>query len=158
MIKTNVNWVNSFNSLSPTDMVNYLLKTLYAIISTHSPKKTIRINDRDPPLLTSDLNFEIERRHRIYRRYIRRGRSQEDWNLVRNIQFENNKSIAEAKHIFYSKLGNKLSDPRIGVKSYWSILNKLAHKRKFANIPPILENGLFITNLEAKENLFNDYL
>ena len=51
----------------------------------------------------------------------------------------------------------KLSDPNIGVKYYWNILNKLIDKKKFTNIPPILENGLFVTNLEAKGNLFNDY-
>ena len=38
-----------------------------------------------------------------------------------------------------------------------NILNKLIDKTKFTNIPPILENGLFVTNLEAKANLFNDY-
>ena len=50
-----------------------------------------------------------------------------------------------------------MSDPNIGVKYYWNILNKLIDKKKFTNIPPILENGLFVTNLEAKANLFNDY-
>ena len=154
---TNVNWVNSFNSLSPTEMVDYLTRTLYAIVSFHIPNETIRINDKDPPWLTKSLKTAIKRKHRVYRRYIRRGRKQEDWSLVRNLQFENSKKIAEAKNTFYSKLGNKLSDPHIGVKSYWSILKKLVDKKKFANIPPILENGLFITNLEAKANLFNDY-
>ncbi len=76
-------------------MVNYLTKTLYAIISNHIPNKTIRINDKDPPGLTPDLKTAIKRKHRIYRWYIKRGRKQEEWNLVRNIQFENSKSIAK---------------------------------------------------------------
>ena len=71
-------------------------------------------------------------------------------NLVRNIQLKNTRKIIESKKKNYSKLGKKLSDPHIGVKSHWSILNKLIHKKKFTNIPPILENGLFVSNLEAK--------
>ena len=85
---TNVDWVNSFNALSPTEMVDYLTKTLYAIFSTHIPNETIKINDKNPPWLTPDLKSAIRRKHRVYRMYIRRGRKQEDWNLVRNIQFE----------------------------------------------------------------------
>ena len=33
----------------------------------------------------------------------------------------------------------------------------LIDKKKFVNIPPILENGLFATNPEAKANLFATY-
>ena len=126
-------------------------------MSLYIPNETIRINDKDPPWLTSELKTAIKRKHRLYRKFIRRGRKQEDWNLVRNIQLENTRKIIEAKDKYHSKLGKKLSDPNIGVKYYWNILNKLIDKKKFANIPPILENGLFVTNLEAKANLFNDY-
>ena len=138
-------------------MVEHFTKTLNAIMSLYIPNETIRINDKDPPWLTSELKTAIKRKHRLYRRFIRRGRKQEDWNLVRNIQLENTRKIIEAKDKYYSKLGKKLSDPNIGLKYYWNILNKLIDKKKFTNIPPILENGLFVTNLEAKANQFNDY-
>ena len=153
----NVDWVSSPNPLSPSEMVEHFTKTLYAIMSLYIPNETIRINDKDPPWLTSELKTAIKRKHRLYRRFIRRGRKQEDWNLVRNIQLESTRKIIEAKDKYYLKLGKKLSDPNIGVKYYWNILNKLIDKKKFTNIPPILENGLFATNLEAKANLFNDY-
>ena len=45
----------------------------------------------------------------------------------------------------------------IGVKLYWNTLNKVIEKKKFVNILPILESGVFVCNLEAKGNLFNDY-
>ena len=153
----NVNWVKSLNPLTPSEMVDHFTKTLYAIMSRYLPNETIKINDKDPPWLTSELKTAIKRKHRLYRRFIRRGRNQEDWNLVRSIQLENTRKIIEAKEKCYSKLGKKLSDPHIGVKSYWNILNKLIDKKKFTNIPPILENCLFVTNLEAKANLFDDY-
>ena len=152
----NVDWVNSLSPLTPSEMVENFTKTLYAILSLYIPSETIRINDKDPPWLTSELKTAIKRKHRLYRRFIRRGRNQEDWNLVRNIQLENARKIIEAKDKYYSKLGKKLSDPHIGVKYYWNILNKFIDNKKFMNIPPILENGIFVINLEAKANLFND--
>ena len=36
-------------------------------------------------------------------------------------------------------------------------MNKLIDKQTFVNIPPILENGLFVTNIKAKASLFNNY-
>ena len=78
----NVDWVNSLNPLIPSEMVDHLTKTLYAIMSLYIPNETITINDKDPPWLTSELKTAIKRKHRLYRRFIRRGRNQEDWNLV----------------------------------------------------------------------------
>ena len=80
-------------------------------MSLYIPNETIRINDKDPPWLTSQLKTSIKRRHRLYRGFIRRGRNKEDWNLVRNIQLENTRKIIEAKDKYCSKLGKKFSDP-----------------------------------------------
>ena len=37
------------------------------------------------------------------------------------------------------------------------MLNRIIQKKKFSNIPPLLENGLFVTNIDTKANIFNDY-
>ena len=50
----------------------------------------------------------------------------------------------------------KLADPGQGVKAYWSALNRLINKKKVVNISPLLENGIFVTNVHAKANVFND--
>ena len=152
-----VNWVSNLNPLGPSEVVDYFAMTLYKIMSLYIPNESIKINDKDPPWLTHELTTAIKRKHRVYKKFVRHGRNQEDWTFVRNLQLENTKKIIEAKNKYFFKLGKKLSDPHIGVKSYWSILNKLIDKKKFVNIPPILENGLFVTNLKAKASLFNNY-
>ena len=42
---------------------------------------------------------------------------------------------------------------------YWVTLNKIINKKKFSNIPrpPLLENGVFVTNFQTKANIFNDH-
>ena len=51
-----------------------------------------------------------------------------------------------------------MADPGQGVKAYLSALNRLINKKKVVNIPPLLENGIFVTNVQAKANVFNNFL
>ena len=50
-----------------------------------------------------------------------------------------------------------MSDPTQGVKAYWAVLNRLVNKYKVRNIPPLLENALFVSNLEQKAAILNYY-
>ena len=54
-------------------------------------------------------------------------------------------------------MGRKLSDPSQGKKAYWVILNRLINKKKVLNIPPLLENGMFETNIRMKANILNQH-
>ena len=65
--------------------------------------------------------------------------------------------ITIAKDNYFASLGRKLSNPAIGIKTYWSTLNKIVNKKKVTNIPPLLENGLFVTNFQNKAEIFNNY-
>ena len=132
-------------------------ENLLKVLSLHMPNKIIKINDKDAPWITPELKSAIRRKHRVFRKYVRRGRSHEDWKTVKEIQAENSKKILNAKNSYYLKLGKKLSDPCIGIKEYWSVLNRMIQKKKFSNIPPLLENGLFVTNIDTKANIFNEY-
>ena len=52
---------------------------------------------------------------------------------------------------------SKLSDPANGVKAYWSTLNKIINQNKVTNIPPLLENGVFVKNFQTKADIFNKF-
>ena len=45
----------------------------------------------------------------------------------------------------------------MGIKTYWRTLHKIINKKQVMNIPPILLDGVFITNFQNKANLFNDF-
>ena len=48
------------------------------------------------------------------------------------------------------------SDPSAGTKSYRTTLKNILNKKKNSVIPPLLENGVFITNFQAKADIFNE--
>ena len=50
-----------------------------------------------------------------------------------------------------------LSDPTTGEKVFWSTFKKLSNKKKITNIPPIIDNNLYVTNFAQKATLLNDY-
>ena len=76
---------------------------------------------------------------------------------MRKVRNETFSKITRAKDEYFSNLGKKLSDPTNGIKSYWATLNKIINNKKFSNIPPLLENGVFVTNFRTKANIFNDH-
>ena len=73
-----VNWVNNLNPLGPSEMVDYFTTTLYKSISLHIPNESIKISDKDPPWLTHEPKTAIKQNHRVCKKFVRRGRNQED--------------------------------------------------------------------------------
>ena len=54
-------------------------------------------------------------------------------------------------------LGDELSDPKTGPKNFWTALKNVVNKNKYTNIPPIIENNIYISNFHLKANIFNDH-
>ena len=93
----------------------------------------------------------------VYNKYVRRGHRPDEWDNVRLIRNDTSKMITIAKDNSFASLGQRLSNHAIGIKTYWSTLNKIINKKKATNIPPLLENGLFVTNFQNKAEIFNNY-
>ena len=70
---------------------------------------------------------------------------------------ETSELIIASKEKYFQEQGNKLLDPTIGPKKYWSILNTFLQKNKITIIPPLWENGNFVNDYSIKANIFNDY-
>ena len=51
----------------------------------------------------------------------------------------------------------EVSNPRTTCKKYWTCLKRLLNKNKASIIPPILNNGVFVTDIAQKCTLFNSY-
>ena len=152
-----INWESKFDGLGSEEMADIFTDNLLSTLSANIPNREIKCNDKDPPWVTPALKTAIKRKHRLHRNFVRRGRNTADWERVRAARNETSKLITSAKEKYLSSLGQKLSDPNQGKKSYWSILNKLINKKCAVNIPPLLENGLFVTNTQSNAAMLNDY-
>ena len=70
---------------------------------------------------------------------------------------DGSKLIEDAKRNYCLKAGQTLADPGTSSKTYWTLINTVLNKVKIPIIPPLLENGLFVTDFTEKAQLFNDY-
>ena len=58
--------------------------------------------------------------------------------------------ITTAKDNYFASLGRKLSNPAIGIKTYWSTLNKIVNKKKVTNIPHYLQKDYLLLTFRIK--------
>ena len=65
--------------------------------------------------------------------------------------------VEDAKHKYFANVGRTLSDPSTGTKKYWCLINKILNKAKIPEIPPLLENDIFVLDFSSKAQIFNDY-
>ena len=154
---SSINWYEMFDGLDVTQAVDLFTTLFLSVIACHVPNREITCSDRDAPWITDDVKKTVKRKHRVYRRYVKRGRKPEDWTRVKQVKNDATKMITDAKNKYYSRLGEKLCDPNVGIKTYWKALHKIINKKQVMNIPPILVNGVFITNFQNKANLFNEF-
>ena len=64
---------------------------LMEIFSKHISNKIIACNDRDAPWITPKLKTAIKRKARVYRKWVKRGRVENDHAKVREVQNITNK-------------------------------------------------------------------
>ena len=64
--------------------------------------------------------------------------------------------IENAKRNYFMNVGKSLAQ-KTSTKVYWSLINKVLNKSRIPPIPPLLENGEFVTDFAEKAQLFNDH-
>ena len=138
-------------------MTDLFISRLHFILSQRIPNTTVKFNEKDPPWLNSQTKTATKRKHRVYGKYWMHGRKLVDWNHVKIIRNKASKMITAAKEQYYVKLGQKPSKPQADAKTYWSVFNRILNKTAFVAIPPLLENGLFVTNIKKKATSLNNY-
>ena len=98
-------------------------------MSQFIPNKIITINERDPPWLTKGIKNNIKSKHRAYHKFLSSGSRPEEKEHINRLRNETNRLIVNAKDEYFYNLGQKLSGPSLGPKSYWTVLNKILNKK-----------------------------
>ena len=52
---------------------------------------------------------------------------------------------------------SKLADSHTAPKTYWTLLNRLLYNKKIPAIPPLLDDGKFVSDFYEKSNIFNNF-
>ena len=154
---SNFNWDKAFEKLSTNDQVKLFTDTLLNIFRNFIPHETIKSKAKDPPWMNGEIKSALRRKNRLYKKFTSGSMRNQDKTQLNEVTDFTQNLISSAKENYYMRIGEKLNNPAIGSKTYWSILNRVLDKIKIPLIPPILFNNSFITDFKEKANIFNLY-
>ena len=117
--------------------------------------KTIR--PRQAPWVTQTVKNFLRKKNPAYKSFERSGQPDDKLEGIQKMITEGPKLIEDATRNYFLKAGNTLANPRTSNRTYWYLINTVLNKVKMPIIPPLLENGLFVTYLTEKAQLCNDY-
>ena len=147
-------WSDAFLNLNIDQMVELYTSTLLSFAKKHIPFKIATISDKDAPWLNNDIKNAIKKNKRLVKNW-KKNKTPGDTNIKNRSQRDLHKLITEAKSKYIEDLGRKISDPNTGSKIFWSAYKRLINNKKITNIPPLLDNGSFISNFKDKAARFN---
>ena len=93
----------------------------------------------------------------MYKNFRRNGQPVEKFAGIQKMISDGSRMIEDAKQKYLLKAGNTSASQEISAKKYWSLIDTVINKAKISVIPPLLENGLFVTDITQKAQLFNDH-
>ena len=82
---SSVDWASQFDGLDADQMTELFTNKIYSILSAHIPNKVVKCNDKDPPWMTQELKTAIKRKRRVFGKFIRRGKRQDDLDDVKAV-------------------------------------------------------------------------
>ncbi len=94
---TSVHWDTSLQGKNVNQMVDDFTSIFKDIIGINIPYKNAVINDRDAPWVNHVIKMCIKKNHRVYRRWVKRGRPLDGVQNVKYVQKETNSIIRNAK-------------------------------------------------------------
>ena len=80
--------------------------------------------------MSKEKKTSMRKKNRLYKKYVYNGCNADDIICLNNQYIYCADLISSAKDNHYKKLANKINDPHLGPKAYWSILNRFLGKAK----------------------------
>ena len=145
---------NVFNDID--DIVTYWSSLLMQTAAELIPNTTVTVRAREKPWVNGDLKRLIRRRNVLWRRY-RRSRSDAHLNtfkIVRNQVVALNRTL---RLNYYTSLGEELSSSDMPNRKWWKTVRQVAGDKVCTSIPPLIENGVSLTDPCVKAAIFNQY-
>ena len=119
-----------FSCKNVHQQVHIFNKTIINIFSNFIPNKLVTFDDKDHPWMTEKLKEKIKQKHKVYRDYLKNGKTEADYMYVHHAITEVSQLISESKDKYYNNLVIKLNNPKTSSKTYQSILKTFSNDRK----------------------------
>ena len=156
---TEFNWEQALSNLdsNPEEQVELFDNVIRNVAENFIPFDDKLIKPRDPPWITKNSKTLYNKYRRKYKQFIRNGCKDSEKLCIDAMRSEYSNLVKNEKEKYLCTLGLAISDPNTGPKKYWAAMKKILKKNITSVIPPILQNGIFITDIKEKCKIFNEY-
>ena len=131
----------------PNNQAKFFNETLLNISKNFIPNEEKIFYPKDPPWLTKTCKNLYQKYKRQYKSFSKRGFPQSDKLRIDELKTEYATLVQTEKVRYTQSLGSAISDPKTGSKKYWTFLKRLINNKVSTIIPPMLHNGLFVTDV-----------
>ena len=100
-----VDWITAMSNLHVNDQVKFLTSCILNVFDNFVPSKTVIFKDKDPPWMNNKIRQICQNKAKVYKIYVKRGRTDADKENLRNITKFSANLIIEAKTRYLSCLG-----------------------------------------------------
>ena len=140
------NWENAFDGKDIYAQVVLFNETLLNFLSNFIPSRTKTFTDSYPTWMTENIRNKIKLRKKFYCQYMSHQTQIRSFLKVEDLRNEISNPITKSKEIYYQRINEKLNDPSLSNKTYWSILKTLYNCKKLPIIPPLFFSNKFVTD------------
>ena len=85
--------------------------------------------------MNDDIKSKIKLKHKLYHRYLRHKRNNEDFAKLEYLRNEIDNLTSKSKKDCYQNINRKLNDPLTSSKTNWSIMKTFFNGKKVPVIP-----------------------
>ena len=128
-----VDWKFLLSCKNVHQQVIFFKKTIINIFSNFITNKLVTFDDKDPPWMTEKLKEKIKWKLKVYRDFLKNGKTEADYMHVHHAITEVSQLVLEIKYKYYNKLSMKLNNSKTSSKTYWSILKTFYNGKKNTN-------------------------
>ena len=154
---SSVNWERNIFYKNPNNQVEFLTASILNTFSNFCPNRIVTCRFKDKPWMTNEIKQKLKEKAKVYKTYVKNNFHADYKQLLDDKIQETSNLVMAAKEKYFSEQGKKLLDPSLGPKKYWSILNNFLQKKNIPIIPPLWENGTFVSDSAEKADIFNCY-
>lgn len=136
------------------DIVHYTYELISVILHEHIRNKTVVIRPGDKPWMSNEVRRAFRNRDREFKRY---KRVQSDTNKFRFqlARRDANRLKREAIQRYEQNIVDKLSNPNLDPKKFWSLSKSVLGSKSLHTIPPLVCDGRIISDITQKAEVFN---
>ncbi|MCG7883757.1 MAG: reverse transcriptase family protein [Candidatus Thiodiazotropha endolucinida] len=120
------------------------------------PNKKVRVRPQDLPWINGTVRKLMRKRNRLYKKY-KLNKTAERFNAFKKARNDVTTLLRKLKREYFTSLAEKLKTSNLSSSDYWKTLKSFIKPTTNSSIPPIFNDGSYVSDNNKKAKLLNDF-